>query len=101
MMRSVWESPTNEGTECYTVGYGRNYLGMEKDENGNFRDKHEWTVGKIFMEQSETWGVDFGARIIVMDTEGERRVSLPAASCAWEWDPNGQDCCEPEEGEDD
>jgi len=83
MIRAVWESPTNEGTTYYELGNKKRQIpGVSA-----FSPEYEWEVGRIIMEPSNIRGIDFGARIIVIDTEGERRVSLPATTCAWEWKP--------------
>jgi len=83
-MRAVWESPTNEGTSYYEIGQRKRQIpGSFDSKRGGHQ--YEWEVGRIIMEPSEIRGVDFGARIIVIDAEGGRRVSLPAATCGWEW----------------
>ena len=86
MIRAVWEVPTNEGTSYYELGRKQRRI----PETWN-PEKYEWEVGRIIIEYSDfcEW------RIIVIDTEDKRRVSLPAANCAWEWlpreDTNGED----------
>jgi hypothetical protein len=97
MIRAVWESPTNEGTNYYELGRKHRQIPKSMSKETNFEYLYEWECGRIIMEPSEIWGIDFGARIIVIDTEGKRRVSLPAATCAWEWLPpdDDEDLCDP------
>jgi hypothetical protein len=86
MIRAVWESPTNEGTSYYELGNKKRQIPGTYDlKHGGYQ--YEWEVGRIVIEYS-----DFGEwRIIVIDSEGKRRVSLPAAICSWEWDPEDGD----------
>ena len=93
MIRSVWESPTNSGTCFFALGSKQRQIPKTFDpKTGDHA--YEWEVGQIIMDSR--WDGDFGARILVIDTDGKRRVSLPAATCAWEWYPE-----EEEEEEDD
>ena len=89
MIRSAWESPTNEGTCFFALGNKQRQIPKTFDpKTGDHA--YEWEVGQIIMEPSTIFCDDgFGNRIIVIDTDGERRVSLPAATCAWEWYPEG------------
>ena len=88
MIRAAWESPTNEGTSYFEIG--RKHRQIPKTYTTACGDyEYEWEVGRIILD--ERWDGDFGARIIVMDTNGDRRVSLPAATCAWEWLPQEEE----------
>jgi hypothetical protein len=87
MIRAAWESPTNEGTSYFEVGRSYRMICGSANAENKFQHQYEWECGRIIMEPSELWGINFGARIIVIDTNGERRVSLPAATSAWEWLP--------------
>ena len=75
---SAWESPTNEGTECYTVGHEKHRGEYHRDDDGNFGYDNEWVVHKIEL------GLAAG-RVYVWDTEGRLRISLPAVSTALEY----------------
>ena len=88
----AWESPTNEDTAFYKVG---------KKQNRFYGDSREWTVGRIEVGPSKEdldllekhippptgWGwntTEVIPRIEIYDTDGNLRVSLPAAACAVE-----------------
>lgn len=81
MIRAAWESPTNEGTSYYEIDHPQRVIpNTYKVGKGH---EYEWTVGRIILEFSDF----YQWRIIVIDKDGKRRVSLPAAVCAWEWLP--------------
>ena len=85
----VWESPTNEGTEAYRIG--RRILDHHApcDFTTNGRDGHpiKFVPASILREYEadrDDW------RINVYDAEGNLRVSLPAASCGWEYEASDE-----------
>jgi len=85
---SVWESPTNEGTQCYAVGRERHRGKGYRGDDGKFRYEIGWTVGRI--EVCDPPVAERHERYNVYDTEGKLRAVLPAAACAYELDGEGQ-----------
>jgi|FLOH01.1.fsa_nt_gi hypothetical protein len=63
---SVWESPTNEGTQSFHVG--------------SKRYDRAWTTGEIKFSTDQEQ-----SRICVYDTEGMLRVDMPYATCCVEY----------------
>lgn len=78
MIRAAWETPTNEGTKTWEIGQQMRHLpDSYKDGSYDF----EWTVCRIIVQDDKL----LGPRLIVYDTEGKRRISMPVSACGWEW----------------
>ena len=79
----VWESPTNEGTESYRIGWRV----LDHTAPWSFKENGENGYPTKFVPASILREADppDGWRINVYDTEGNLRVSLPAAACGWEY----------------
>lgn len=73
MICAAWETPRNEGTSVFRVGQKARVMGNEA----------EWEVDRIFIDISNAWT---GPRIIIGDTAGYRRASMPIAATGLEWD---------------
>jgi hypothetical protein len=92
MIRSVWESPTNEGTGYWRVGNEYEQIPGSFNKKRHMAYDYEWKCGRIILWHSGQ-GLDesYGWRVIVVDTDGKTRVNLPAACCAWEFFPGDED----------